>query len=175
MVLLDRESAASDLCCHGDRRWLCRFLSVQHVRWIVSGDSCRYLVAALSELSAETEGVRHTTLIVPIRADTLWSNDRVTFRFYSETAVFFSRPQAKQTKKTELGWDYRTAVIGKKLLHYHVLHLYFCHSVCHIHGIYDIHIVLTSIIFFLLYSRETTLRWHTIWFLNWSFLLNSGI
>lgn len=123
----------------------------------------------------KTEGVRYTTSIVRLRADTLWSNDRVTFRFYSETAVFFSRPQAKQTKKTELGWDYRTAVIGKKLLHYHVLHLYFCHSVCHIHGIYDIHIVLTSIIFFLLYSRETTLRWHTIWFLNWSFLLNSGI
>lgn len=174
MVSLDKEAAAfdsTDLCCHGDRRWLCWFLSIQHVRWIVPGEGCGYLAAALGELSAKTEGVRCTTSIARLRADTLWSNDRVTFRFYSETAVFLLKTSSKTDKKTELSWDYRTAVIGKKLLHYHVLHLYFRHSVCHIH---DIHIVLTSIIFFL-YSRETTLRWHTIWFLNWSFLLNSGI
>ncbi len=117
MVSLDKEAAASDsadLCCHGDRRWLCWFLSIQHVRWIVPGEGCGYLAAALGELSAKTEGVRCTTSIARLRADTLWSNDRVTFRFYSETAVFLLKTSSKTDKKTELSWDYRTAVIGKK-------------------------------------------------------------
>lgn len=64
----------------------------------------------------KTEGVRCTTSIARLRADTLWSNDRVTFRFYSETDVFFFllKTSSKTDKKTELGWDYRTAVTGKK-------------------------------------------------------------
>lgn len=62
----------------------------------------------------KTEGVRCTTSIARLRADTLWSNDRVTFRFYSETAVFLLKTSSKTDKKTELSWDYRTAVIGKK-------------------------------------------------------------
>lgn len=151
MVLLDRESAASDsadLCCHGDRQWLCRFVSVQHVRWIVSGDSCRYLAAALSELSAKNRRceIHNIDRTVTGRYSLIkWQGDiQILFR----NCRFLLKISSKTDKKTELGWDYRTAVIGKKLLHYHVLHLYFRHSVCHIHGIYDIHIVLTSIIFF---------------------------
>lgn len=117
MVLLDRESAASDstdLCCHGDRQWLCRFVSVQHVRWIVSGDSCRYLAAALSELSAKNRRceIHNIDRTVTGRYSLIkWQGDiQILFR----NCCFLLKISSKTDKKTELGWDYRTAVIGKK-------------------------------------------------------------
>ncbi len=117
MVSLDREAAASDstdLCCHGDRRWLCRFLSIQHVRWIVSGEGCGYLAAAFCELSAgnRRREMHNIDRTVKGRYSLIrWQGDiQILFR----NCRFLLKTSSKTDKKTELSWDYRTAVIGKK-------------------------------------------------------------
>lgn len=118
----------------------------------------------LRSFSLKTECVRSSTALKHQHGDGLWSTWHSDF--IQKLPFSFQEQNRQKTElesaSAELSCEKNACALPCFASLFSSLGMSYTWNIWHTYS-FDIYYI------FLLYSKETTLRWHTIWFLNWSF------